>query len=72
MALERRAGPERHHRDAMLIAELQQLRRFLGPLDERDRFGHRAGLVILAMAVLLSQRGVVAPADRRGSYGQSR
>jgi hypothetical protein len=58
MAFQRRASPERHRGDAMRIAQAEQLCGFFRGFDEGDGIRHDRGLGVLAVAVLLSQRGI--------------
>ena len=51
-------APNGDHRHAVLVAEREQPRRLVAALDEGDGVGHGVRLVVLAVAVLLAERGV--------------
>ena len=56
--LEARARPVRHDWNAVLVAEAEQGRRLLRPLDEGDRVRQHPGVAVLAVAVLIEQARV--------------
>ena len=58
VAFERRAGAPGHHGDAFGVAEGEQAGNFLGGFDERHGVGHRRGLRVLAVRVVIAQRRV--------------
>ena len=51
-------GAPRHHRHVRVVAQRQQPRRLVRGLDERDGVGQHRRLGVLAVRVVLAQRGV--------------
>ena len=58
VAFQRGAGAPGHHRHMLGVAQREQARRFVGRLDECHGIGQHRRLGVLAMRVVLAQRGV--------------
>jgi len=63
------AGAERHDGDAVLVAQGQDARCLLRPLDERHGVRQHAGLGVLPVRVLLAQGGVGGDAVAEDAAG---